>query len=212
MADILNSSATHHYSDSQQQHAAANMGMWLFLATEVLFFGGLFLAYTIYYTLYPEAFAEASHHLNIWLSTLNTAVLLCSSLTVALAIHAVQTGHNRRAAQFLGITILLALVFLGFKGFEYYTEYREGLIPWLNFSVEGSNAPQVRLFFILYFVMTGLHAIHMVIGIFVLGLVALMAYRERFSPIDHDPVELTGLYWHFVDMVWVFLFPLLYLI
>jgi cytochrome c oxidase subunit 3 len=186
--------------------------MWVFLATEVLFFGGLFAGYIAYRTAYPEAYTEASSHLNLWYGTINTAILLTSSLTVALAIHAAQVGKQRMVTLFLLCTVVLGSIFLGVKGIEYYTEYQEGLVPGLRFTYEGPMAREIGLFFVQYFVMTGLHAIHMIIGLFVVSYMAFRAWRGDFSPIHYDPVELTGLYWHFVDVVWVFLFPLLYLI
>jgi cytochrome c oxidase subunit III len=203
---------THQYHDAEQRHQSNLLGMWTFLTTEVLFFGGLFAAYMVYRTIYPAGFAEASHHLDVVLGTINTVILLTSSLTVALAIHAAQTNRQTALVGFLVATIVLALVFLGLKGYEYYHEYEVGLIPALNFTYEGPLAQQVMLFFVLYFVMTGLHAIHMIIGVGVIAVVAVRAWRRHFSPENYDAVEMTGLYWHFVDVVWVFLFPLLYLI
>jgi cytochrome c oxidase subunit 3 len=202
----------HQFEDLQQQHETYNLGMWTFLVTEVMFFGGLFTVYAIYRALHPTAFAEASNHLNLVLSTINTAVLLCSSLAMALAVRAAQLGQKQAIIRYLALTILLATAFLGLKASEYYAEYQEHLIPGLNFAFEGPEAMQVQLFFVLYFVMTGLHATHMVIGIVVMAIMMVYASRDRFSPESFEPIEMTGLYWHFVDLVWVFLFPLLYLI
>ena len=207
-----NPALQHQFEDLDQQHETYNLGMWTFLVTEVMFFGGLFTAYAIYRTLYPEAFIEASNHLNLLLSSVNTAVLLCSSLAMALAVRAAEMGDKREIIKYLIVTIVLATTFLGLKGVEYYLEYQEHLIPGLNFFFEGPEAAQVELFFVLYFVMTGLHAIHMLIGIAVMAIMIFYASRNRFTADSYEPVEMTGLYWHFVDLVWVFLFPLLYLV
>ena len=202
----------HQFNDLEQQHEADTLGMWLFLATEVLFFGALFTVYATYRYLYPEAWAEGSHHLNDWLGGINTAVLLCSSLSVALSVHAAQTGQQRRLVLLLLVTIVLGLAFLGIKAVEWYTDYEEGLIPGVRWTQTGEGANHVMLFFVLYFSMTGLHALHMIIGIGVFAVIAYLAWRGAFTPVKHMPIELSGLYWHFVDIVWVFLFPLLYLI
>jgi cytochrome c oxidase subunit 3 len=202
----------HQFDDLEQQHESDSLGMWAFLATEVMFFGGLFMAYTAYRYSYPEAFAVGSQHLDELLGGINTAVLLTSSLTMALAVHAAQTGRRRAIALFLLATAILGALFLGIKGFEYYGEYQEGLVPALNFSYAEADAPKVQMFFVLYFLMTSLHALHMTIGICAILVQVVMALRGRFPPEHATPVELLGLYWHFVDIVWVFLFPLLYLI
>ena len=195
----------------EQEHEAIALGMWVFLTTEVLLFGGLITAYIVYRSLYPQAFAEASRHLNVVLASINTVVLLSSSLTMALAVHAAQLDKRRALVGFLVLTMLLGSIFLGIKAVEYYLDFQEKLVPALNFAYEGPNSEQVQLFFILYFLMTGLHAIHLTIGIAIVGVIALLAWRHRFAPPRYMPVEVTGLYWHFVDIVWVFLFPLLYL-
>jgi cytochrome c oxidase subunit 3 len=202
----------HHFRDLQQQRDAAMLGMWIFLVTEVMFFGVLFMGYTAYRVVYHESFAEGSHHLKLLLGSINTAVLLSSSLTMALAIHAAQLGRRRALVGFLLVTMLLGAVFLGIKAFEYYYEYEEHLVPGLNFAFSGPNPGHVEIFFILYFFMTGLHAFHLTVGIGLVAVIALLAWRGRYTSEYHTPVELTGLYWHFVDVIWVFLFPLLYLI
>jgi cytochrome c oxidase subunit III len=202
----------HQFDDLEQQYEAANLGMWAFLATEILFFGGLFLGYTVYRAAYPAAFAEGSHHLDIMLGSINTAVLIGSSLTMALAVHSAQVGKRQTLVGFLGLTMLLGLVFLGIKFVEYGHKFAEGLVPGSHFVYDGPFAPQVQLFFAFYFIMTGLHALHMVIGIGLLGMLAWLAWRDHFSSKYYTPVEIGGLYWHFVDIVWIFLFPLLYLI
>jgi cytochrome c oxidase subunit 3 len=202
----------HQFDDMAQQHEATSLGMWAFLLTEIMFFGGLFLGYTVYRWIYPEAFAEASHHLDVWLGGINTAVLIGSSLTMALAVFSAQTTDHKALIRFLLLTIGLGLVFLGIKGTEYLHKFEEQLVPGANFVYTGPHARHAQLFFSFYFGMTGLHAFHMVVGIGLLGALAWQAWRGRFSSDDYAPVELIGLYWHFVDIVWIFLFPLLYLL
>ena len=203
----------HHFDSLEQQAEASTLGMWVFLVTEIMFFGGLFLAYIVYRTWYPLAFAEGSHHLDITLGAVNTAVLICSSLTMALAVHAAQVGSRRGQLTFLPLTIFLGAVFLGIKAVEYYEKFRDHLIPGHHFQWHGQANPRnVEIYYSLYFTMTGLHALHMVVGIGIMSVILWMAWRGRFSPEYYSPVEVSGLYWHFVDIVWIFLFPLLYLI
>jgi len=231
----------HHFADAAQQKEAATLGMWAFLVTEILFFGGLFTAYAVYRRSFPWAFAAASHHLDITLGGINTAVLIASSLTMALAVHAAQTGRRRSLIGFLLLTIVLGAAFLGIKTVEYHHKFVENLVPGPSFRFEpkatghgvfenyrdtpvaagtetvdpGAAASLVRhaqIFFSLYFAMTGMHALHMVVGIGLLIWLVLAARRGRFSPAYNTPVEMVGLYWHFVDIVWIFLFPMLYLI
>ncbi|MGH8069671.1 MAG: cytochrome c oxidase subunit 3 family protein [Candidatus Entotheonellia bacterium] len=202
----------HQFDDVEQQYEVSSLGMWVFLVTEIMFFGGLFTGYVVYRAAYPAAFAEGSHHLDILLGGVNTAVLIGSSLTMALAVHSAQVGERQALVRFLLLTMLLGLVFLGIKGVEYAHKFEEHLVPGSRFVSEGPQAPQVQLFFGFYFSMTGMHAVHMVIGIGILAVLAWRAWRGQFSPAYFTPVELTGLYWHFVDIVWIFLFPLLYLL
>jgi cytochrome c oxidase subunit III len=202
----------HQFETMEQQLETSRLGMWAFLVTEVLFFGGLFAAYTVYRILYPHAFMEASHHLDYVIGAFNTAVLISSSMTMALAVHAASIGHRGRLVLFLALTILLGSVFLGVKAYEYHEKFVHHLVPGPNFHWEGGEVPGVQLFFGLYFAMTGMHAIHMIIGIAMLSTLLVLGTRGRFSPEYHTPVELAGLYWHFVDIVWIYLFPLLYLI
>ena len=201
----------HHFEDLEQQQEASQLGMWIFLATEMLFFGGLFVSYTIYRLAYPNVFVEASRYLDVVLGTINTGVLLTSSLTVALAVHYAQRQRQREPTYLFLATLVLGLVFLSIKGWEYFHKFEEGLIPGPNFQWTGPAAGPAQLFFFLYFVMTGLHALHMIIGIGVGSVMAWFIWRGRYLA-DYMPVELFGLYWHFVDIVWVFLFPLLYLV
>ncbi len=202
-----------HFETIEQQREANTLGMWSFLASEILFFGGLFLVYFVYRFLYTDAFVAASQRLFISLGAINTAVLLTSSLTMVLAIAAIQGGDRRMTIVFLGATALLGLTFLGIKAFEYYLDYKEHLVPGVNFAPAGiADITGVELFFLLYFIMTGLHALHMSIGILVVAFVAWRVRRGHFSATSHTGIENVGLYWHFVDVVWVFLFPLLYII
>jgi len=204
----------HHFASLEQQHEAARLGMWAFLVTEVMFFGGLFTGYAVYRNLYPEAFRLASHHLDIGLGATNTAVLIGSSLTMALAIRAAQVGKPRAQVGLLIATMALGTVFLVIKGFEYHHKWVDHLMPGPSFDVAqfGAEGGHARIFFSFYFVMTGLHAFHMVVGFGLLAWVAARARRGEFTPQHHSALEMTGLYWHFVDLVWIFLFPLLYLI
>ncbi len=201
-----------HFQDLEQQREASSLGMWIFLVTEIMFFGGLFLAYTVGRSGYPAAFGEASRHLNVALGGINTGVLIVSSLTMALAVRASQTGKRRMLLGFLGLTLLLGLTFLTLKGVEYADKFRHHLIPGSAFSFPGPAARPAELFFSLYFAMTGLHALHMVIGVSVLAFLFQQAWRGRYTARYYTPVEMSGLYWHFVDIVWIYLFPLLYLI
>lgn len=201
----------HHFETLTQQREANTLGMWLFLATEVLFFGALFAAYVVYRAAYPATFEEASSHLDVLRGTINTVFLLTSSLTMALAVHAAEGRDRKRMLLMMGATMALGLIFLGVKATEYYTEYEEQLIPGLIFVWEGGDALAARLFYSLYFIMTGLHAVHMIIGMAVLAVMMWFGARGGYE-VDPMPVERFGLYWHFVDIVWIFLFPLLYLI
>jgi cytochrome c oxidase subunit III len=202
----------HQFDDLDQQRDVATFGMWIFLVTELLFFGGLFLTYSIYRSWYPDDFTAASHELLVWAGTLNTVVLITSSLTMALAVQAAQTGRRRALLALLLVTMALGCVFLGVKGFEYWTEFREHHVPGAGFEFAPEHLLHTQLFFSLYFMMTGLHALHMIIGLGVMSVMVWMSWRGRITPDYSNPIEVTGLYWHFVDIVWIFLFPLLYLI
>lgn len=201
----------HQFESLEQQHEAVRLGMWIFLATEALFFGGLFLGYAVYRFQFPEVFHHASHHLDLVLGSINTAVLLTSSLTMALSLHALQAGLRRRSLWLLGITCALGLVFLGIKGLEYHHKFVEHLVPGSGFAYAGGDMRQAQLFFWLYFAMTGLHGIHVLVGIGIIAFMAGMIWMEHYTKERFLPVEITGLYWHFVDIIWVFLFPLFYL-
>jgi cytochrome c oxidase subunit 3 len=203
----------HHFDSLEQQQDASTLGMWIFLATEVMFFGGLFMAYTLYRYWYPDGWAAASHHLNVTLGAFNTAVLLGSSLTMALAVRAAQLGKRNSQVLFLLLTVVLGLAFLGVKVVEYSDKFEHHLVPGPGFLFEDPRyASAAQIFFSVYFAMTGMHALHMIIGIGLLSWLTINALRYRYTAEWNTPVELVGLYWHFVDIVWIFLFPLLYLV
>jgi cytochrome c oxidase subunit 3 len=202
----------HHFETMEQQAEAATLGMWLFLVTEIMFFGGLFMAYLLYRIWYPVAWSEGSLELDIVLGGINTVVLIGSSLTMALAVRAAQTDQRRASIVFLLLTMALGLTFLVIKFFEYKHKFDLNHVPGPNFQFEGPLAPQVEIFLSLYFALTGLHALHMLIGFGILGTILWMAVKGRFSHAWYTPIEMAGLYWHFVDIVWIFLFPLLYLV
>jgi cytochrome c oxidase subunit 3 len=199
------------FDDVGQQREAAKLGMWIFLATEVLFFGGLFLAYTVYRFLNPEAFAAASRHTEVVLGGVNTAILLFSSTLMALAVRAAEADRHRPLVWLLLGTAFFGMLFMGVKAFEYYKDYVAHVVPGANFLWHEANPRAVEMFFLLYYAMTGLHAIHVTVGICILLLFAVRAQRGSFANGNYMGVEVVGLYWHFVDIVWVFLFPLLYL-
>ncbi len=205
-------SIRHHFETSGQQKEASTLGMWTFLVTEVMFFGGLFMAYIAYRHAYPLAFAAASHKLNIKLGAINTLVLICSSMTMAMGVHSAALGKKKALITFLILTLLLGGVFLGIKGVEYHDKFVHHEVPGPNFDFEGPDPQHATLFFSLYFGLTGLHATHMIVGVVILLVLIAQASRNKFSAAWHTPVEMFGLYWHFVDIVWIFLFPLLYLI
>ena len=204
----------HHFDTMDQQLEASTLGMWVFLVTEIMFFGGLFMAYLVYRSASPEAFQEASAHLDIRWGAFNTAVLIFSSLTMALAVRAAQTNLARTVqVGWLIATMFLGLVFLGVKVIEYADKFEHHIVPGPHFDKAAWVHPAgVEQFYSLYFIMTGLHALHMVIGIGLMTVIAIMAWRKQFDGVYYTPVEVSGLYWHFVDIVWIFLFPLLYLI
>jgi cytochrome c oxidase subunit 3 len=238
MPAVSPTALAHQFEDLEQQHEVSALGMWAFLATELMVFGGLFTGYVVYRALYPAAFETGSRHLNIMFGAVNTVVLLTSSLTMALGVWAAQTGWQKMLARCLALTALLGATFLVVKGFEYYEDYRDNLIPGFAFEDSEWTAPEalaspagtgtlagqaaaqeqalfpqrVKLFFVFYYVMTGLHALHLIIGIGILVALVVLARRGRFSPQYCSPVDVGALYWHFVDVVWIFLLPLLYLI
>ena len=203
----------HHFDDAAQQLESSTLGMWLFLATEIMFFGGMFCAYTIYRNAFPDAFASTSEYMNVTIGAINTAVLICSSLTMALAVRSAQLGQQKALIILLLLTLVLGCVFLGLKGVEYHEKWVDHHVPGPAFHYADARfAQQAQILFYLYFAMTGLHAVHMIVGAALLITLLFMAARNRFSAAWYTPVDMIGLYWHFVDIVWIFLFPLLYLI
>jgi cytochrome c oxidase subunit 3 len=200
------------YKSVEHQKESATLGMWIFLATEIMFFGGLILSYTVYRAIYPEGFAEACNHMNTTLGAINTAILICSSFTMALVIHFTRMDNRKNQLRCLFLTAFLGCVFLAIKFYEYYEHYREGNVPAINFHYHGKFPQQAKIFFSLYFTMTGLHALHLIIGILIVLSVLILTWRGKFNSQYYWPVEFVGLYWHFVDIVWIFLFPFLYLI
>jgi cytochrome c oxidase subunit 3 len=216
VAEATNMNVAHHFEDWDQQYESCVLGMWVFLVTEVMFFGGVFATYMVYRVLYPEAFAHASQHLDETLGGFNTFVLLTSSLTMALGVRAAHLGRSKQVALMITLTIFLGVVFLGVKFYEYYDKYEQGLMPLFGLPFDYVGPSELRgptqIFYGLYFAMTGIHAAHMIIGVVILSLFISPALLGRYSGGNFLPVEIVGLYWHFVDLVWIFLFPLLYLV
>ena len=203
----------HHFDDSAQQLEASTLGMWVFLVTEVMFFGGMFGAYIVYRNMYPEAFASTSHFMNVTIGAINTGVLIFSSFTMVLAVRSAQLRQKKALIVFLILTLILGCVFLSLKYVEYHEKWVDHHIPGPGFQyADPRYFHQAQILFYLYFAMTGMHAIHMMVGAGLLITLIVMAARNRFSSGWYTPVEMIGLYWHFVDIVWIFLFPLLYLI
>jgi cytochrome c oxidase subunit 3 len=219
--DEVDPALQHHFATKEQQKNAASLGMWLFLAQEVMFFGGMFCAYLVYRYKYFGDFGSASQTLSIWYGTINTGVLICSSLTVVLAVRAAQLGKRKALTAWLLLTIVLGVAFLGIKGKEYYDKFEDHHIPGPTFAYHGTvpshpdipvNPHHAEIYFSLYFAMTGMHALHMIVGVGLFGTLAFFAWRGKYSANYYTPIENAGLYWHFVDIVWIYLFPLLYLI
>jgi cytochrome c oxidase subunit 3 len=231
----------HQFDDMEQQKEASAIGMWMFLAQEIMFFGGIFMAYLVYRYKYPMAYAVGSNHLDVVWGFVNTLVLIVSSLTMALAVRAAQTSNRNLQVIFIILTMVFGSVFLGVKAVEYYDKYEHHLIPFDSLGThfkwvpdhpeqereliekhgtevekklyeEGRFESKVKIFYWLYFAMTGLHALHMVIGLGIMTWLLINAWRGMYSAEYYSPVEISGLYWHFVDIVWIFLFPLLYLL
>jgi len=202
----------HHFETLDQQRESSSLAMWIFLVTEIMFFGGLFMAYMLYRWQYPNAFHAASHHLDIRLGGFNTGVLIMSSLTMALAVRAAQLGDRIKLTGFMLATLGLGTTFLVVKYFEYAEKWHHHLIPGPHFHWEGPGGRETEIFYSLYFAMTGLHATHMIVGAGIILWLLPACMKGRYSGDYHHPIECFGLYWHFVDIVWIFLFPLLYLL
>jgi len=212
-----------HFQSVEQQEEACTLGMWLFLAQEVMFFGGMFAAYGVYRFLYTEAFVLASHSLDVSIGALNTVILLLSSFTVAMSVYHTQVGNIRKINIYLGITLVLGFAFVVIKWFfEYSPKIAAGVFPGKWWTIEATHPyygelaafPEhgVQMFFVLYYIMTGMHALHMFIGFGIIAVLMVMTARGKFGPHRYLPIMFFGLYWHFVDIVWVFLFPLFYLV
>ncbi len=201
------------FETASQQKETATLGMWIFLITEIMFFGGLFLAYSIYRNEFSRVFAVASNTLNVYIGAVNTAVLLCSSYTMVLGVRAAQMGNRKALIVFLILTLIFGGIFLGVKAYEWNEKFVEHHVPGPTFHLEGTDMQgPAQLFFSLYFTMTGLHALHMVVGVGLMLTLLFEAYSGKYTPDYYTPVDIGGLYWHFVDIIWIFLFPLLYLV
>ncbi len=216
MSDATNVAApsflAHHFESLEKQQHAARLGMWIFLATEVLLFAALFAGYAVYRYLFTPEFAVASRDLATWIGLVNTIVLVTSSFTVAMGFDRAARGHGKGTMVLFGVSVLLALVFLAFKYVEYSHHFQAGELPGRYYTSTKIQGPGGPIFYTLYFLITGLHGIHVVIGMTVLGVIGLRAGRGRYTREYHVPVELAGLYWHLVDLIWIFVFPLIYLV
>jgi cytochrome c oxidase subunit 3 len=202
----------HHFDSADVQFQSGTLGVWLFLVTEILLFGGLFCAFAVFRSRYLEAFIEAHHHLDKVLGTVNTVVLICSSLTMALAVRAAQTNKRALGNVLMVVTLLCATAFLCVKYVEYSHKFHEGLLPGKHFTAEGFKHPEANIFFGVYFIMTGIHGFHILVGMGLILWVLVRNLKGHFSSRYYAPVENVGLYWHLVDLIWIYLFPLLYLV
>lgn len=217
-----NPNLRHHFDSMEQQFDSATLGMWVFLLTEIMFFGGMFCAYMIYRSMYPGAFASTSMHMDPLYGAINTAVLIVSSLSMALAVRAARLGEQKALQILLLVTIFFGLAFLGVKAVEYHAHWEDNKVPLFaghwdysntdKFPNQAQYAKQAQILFCFYFFMTGFHAVHMIVGVGLMLTIFAMARKGKFNASYFTPVEISGLYWHFVDIVWIFLFPLLYLI
>lgn len=211
MSELATLACREQFATPAQQRETASIGMWVFLASEVMMFGALFMAYTVYRASHPQAFAAGSADMNILLGSINTAILLTSSLMVTFAEFSAQTGNRRLLGLFLVLTMILGLVFLGIKFTEYYQHFQEHKAPGFWFNDSSPHAPCIQMFFVFYFIMTGLHSVHMIIG---LGILAVLLFRTFIGTMNaeyHTPIMFGGLYWHFVDIIWIFLYAIFYL-
>lgn len=202
----------HHFKTMEQQFDAAKLGVWLFLCTEILMFGGLFVGYIIFHGVYPEMFAEGAKHLDWRLGAINTAVLLLSSFTMAIGIHYAQTNQRDKSFMALAVTVICGAIFMVIKYFEYTHKFHIGLEPGKFFHFEGAEHSNLALYFSFYFLMTGLHGSHVLVGMGLIIWMMIRTKRGEFSSEYYTPVEGVGLFWHLVDLIWIYLFPLLYLV
>lgn len=202
----------HHFENIEKQSHAERLGMWLFLASEVLLFTALFAAYAVYRYLYSDAFAEASRAIETWLGLVNTVILVTSSFTVALGLNEAVKGNGKKTGLWFAVSVAFALAFLALKAVEYSHHFHEGQLPGRYYTFQEIQAPGASLFFALYFLITGLHGVHVIVGMTILAVVGVKAARGKYTAAYHTPVELAGLYWHLVDLIWIFVFPLIYLV
>jgi len=202
----------HHFVNSEQQFDTSKLGMWLFLATEILMFGGLFVGFGLMQANYPEAWVAGHHHLDRIMGSINTVFLLCSSFTMVMAVHASSTNQKSKTVLNLLATLAFAGGFMVIKYFEYSHKFHEGILPGRYFSYAGGGPPEQAMFFGFYFAMTGIHGIHVLVGMILITWILIRAQRGDFSSAYYTPVDLVGLYWHLVDLIWIYLFPLLYLV
>jgi len=202
----------HHFTEPEQQAESAKLGVWLFLLTEVLLFGGLFCFYAVYRAWNPDIFHNAHVFLDVAMGTTNTVVLITSSVTMALAIRSLQLDQKRAALWFLWSTLILAGCFLVIKYLEYSHKFHLGQLPGKYYTFKGIEGTNPHIFFSVYFLMTGLHGFHVIGGMGLISWLIVKTKRGRFSSQYYTPVEMTGLYWHLVDLIWIFLFPMFYLI
>lgn len=202
------------FGSSEQKHHAATLGMWLFLSSELMLFGGMFLGYTVYRIFYGATFAQISNEMHLWLGTLNTAVLLSSSFTMALAVHSIKEGRDKVSRLFLMATASLGAVFLFIKGYEWSLEIHDHLLPMAGrpFAFDGANVGAAKIFMGFYFVMTGFHFVHLFVGVSMMLVLVSLMFRGTITAADPDKIEMAGLYWHLVDIIWVFLYPIFYLV
>lgn len=211
MSELATLACREQFATPAQQRDTASIGMWVFLASEVMMFGALFMAYTVYRASHPQAFAAGSADMNILLGSINTAILLTSSLMVTFAEFSAQTGNRRLLGLFLVLTMILGLVFLGIKFTEYYQHFQEHKAPGFWFNDSRPHAPSIQMFFVFYFIMTGLHSVHMIIGLGILAVLLFRTFIGTMSAEYHTPIMFGGLYWHFVDIIWIFLYAIFYL-
>ncbi|MBX7231998.1 MAG: cytochrome c oxidase subunit 3 family protein [Bdellovibrionales bacterium] len=205
----------HHFESAEHEYQTSKFGLWLFLCTEILMFGGLFVGYAIFHHKYPELFKAGSHFLDWRLGSLNTVVLLISSFTMALSIYYAQMNDRAKTLINLYITLICGFIFMGVKFFEYSHKIHEGLLPGhlFHYAGEGANAvANLPLYFSFYFCMTGLHGTHVLAGLFLIAWLIVRTHRGEFGPKYYTPLECVGLFWHLIDLIWIYLFPLLYLV
>jgi cytochrome c oxidase subunit 3 len=200
------------FDDLEQQRETASLGMWVFLGSELMFFGGIFLTFTIYRLAYPKAFSEAAYHLDLLTGSVNTFILLTSSFLFSIAISTFETRRRVLTFNVLGLTALLGIAFLAAKGFEYTQDWRHGFFPGSAFRYNGAEHDRVQLFFVLYFIATGVHAVHLLIGIFLTLVLMTLLLVSWFRRDREIAIGVFGLYWHFVDFIWIFIFSLFYLL